>query len=159
MPRRSFMMYPDNPQNGGIDNDIIDVASSFDFNFNFNLKFSIFYKFIVFIWNMILNMLSFILLLISMLYSIFGYYIMWISLHYAAVHLYPNYCAPFTVIGFILSPFMVSAPHCVAMRWLVVEGSNVIVTMWVAIGAYVIQTILRRPAPAPAPVPVPVHAQ
>ncbi len=154
MPRRSFMMYPDNAQNGGVDNDINDIASLFDFN----LKSSIFYRIIAFIWNMILNIISFIVLLISILYSMFGYYIMWISLHYVAVHLYPTYCAPLTVMGFILSPFMVSAPHCVAMRWLVVEGSNVIVTMWVAIGAYAIQRILRRPAPVPPPVPVPVPA-
>jgi len=47
-------------------------------------------------------------------------------------------------MGFILSPFMVSAPHCIAMRWLATEGSNVIVTMWVAVGAYAIQRMLRR---------------
>ena len=75
----------------------------------------------------------------------FGYYLMWITLHYLAVHMYPMYCAPLTIIGFILSTFMVSTPHCIAMRWLITEGSNVIVTMWLAIGAYVIQRMLRRP--------------
>lgn len=157
MPRRSFMMYPDNAQNGGVDNDINDIASLFDFNF----KSSIFYKFIAFIWNMILNVISLAVLLISILYSMFGYYIMWISLHYAAVHFYPTYCAPLTMMGFILSPFMVSAPHCIAMRWLIFEGSNVIVTMWVAVGAYAIQSMLRRPIqpPAPAPAPAPAPGQ
>jgi hypothetical protein len=31
------------------------------------------------------------------------------------------------------------------MRWLITEGSNVIVTMWFAIGAYAIQRMLMRP--------------
>ena len=79
------------------------------------------------------------------IFYIFGYYLMWITLHYLAVHMYPMYCAPLTIIGFILSTFMVTTPHCIAMRWLITEGSNVIVTMWLAIGAYVIQRMLRRP--------------
>ena len=103
MPRRSFMMYPNNQNNGGVDNDITEVASLFDFDF----KSSIFYKFIRFIWNMIIHVLSLTILLIDILYSMFGYYIMWISLHYAAIHFYPMYCAPLTVLGFILSTFMV----------------------------------------------------
>lgn len=143
------MMYPDNEENGGVDNDINDIASLFNF------KSFIFCKIIRFIWNMIMQVLSLTILLISVLYSMFGYYIMWISLHYAAVHIYPSYCAPLTLTGFILSPFMVSAPHCIAMRWLVVEGSNVIVTMWVAIGAYAIQKMLRTPTKSPPPTPIP----
>jgi hypothetical protein len=78
------------------------------------------------------------------LYSILGYYLMWILLHYCAAHLYPSYCVPFTMSGLLLSPFMSSAPHCIALRWLITEGSNVIVTMWVVFGTYAIQRILRR---------------
>jgi hypothetical protein len=78
------------------------------------------------------------------LYSILGYYIMWILLHYVAAHLYPTYCVPLTVMGFILSPFMASAPHCIAIRWLITEGSNVIVTMWVVLGTYAVERMLRR---------------
>ena len=140
MPRRSFMMYPVNAHNGGVDNDINDIASLLDFN----LKSSIFYRFIAFIWNIILNIISFIVLLISILYSMFGYYIMWISLHYVAVHLYPTYCAPLTVIGFILSPFMVSAPHCVAMRWIIYNGGNVINSMWLSIAVWFTTKIFNK---------------
>ncbi len=96
------------------------------------------------IWNQIKKIPSMIWWLITVIYSVFGYYLMWVGLHYLALHLYPMYCAPLSVLGFILSPFMVSAPHCVAMRWLIAEGSNVIVTMWVAVGAYAIQLMIRK---------------
>lgn len=156
MTRRYFMMYPDNNQRKSNRNDdIYDVAHSLDLNSTYILI-----RFIIGLWNTIKKIPSFILFLFAILYSLFGYYIMWISLHYAAVHMYPKYCAPLTFIGFVLSPFMVSAPHCIAMRWLIIEGSNVIVTMWVAIGAYAIQTLLKchhAPAPAQAPAPAPVH--
>ena len=81
---------------------------------------------------------------ITTLYSMTGYYIMWVLLHYFSAHLYTMYCVPFNVYGFILSPFMSSAPHCIALRWLITEGSNVIVTMWIVIGTYAIQCILRK---------------
>jgi hypothetical protein len=158
MTRRYFMMYPDNSQRkSNHDDDIYDVAHSLDFNSKYILI-----RFIIGLWNTIKKIPSFILFLFAVLYSLFGYYIMWISLHYAAVHMYPKYCAPLTFIGFVLSPFMVSAPHCIAMRWLIIEGSNVIVTMWVAIGAYAIQTLLKchnSPAQLPAQVPSQVPSQ
>ena len=157
MSRRSFMMYPVNNNAGNIGdniNDLFNVNDLFGFDIiRFNLL-TIFGVLLNGLWYIINKIISLIVFACAILYSLFGYYIMWISLHYLAVHLYPNYCAPFTVMGFILSPFMVSAPHCIAMRWLVVEGSNVIVTMWVAVGAYAIQTMLRRPIPVPAPAPV-----
>jgi len=107
--------------------------------------FSDFIGFIFYLLHLIKDAITILWWLLTILISLFGYYLMWITLHYAAVHFYPMYCAPFTITGFILSPFMVSAPHCVAMRWLITEGSKVIVTMWVSIGAYAIQHMLRRP--------------
>ena len=139
MPRRSFLMYDDNDNdnaNGdGVDLDILP---------NINC-YPILTRLASIFWEIMKKATSILWWLFTVIYSLFGYYLMWIALHYIAVHLYPTYCAPLTITGFILSPFMVSAPHCVAMRWLVIEGSNVIVTMWVAIGAYAIQQILRRP--------------
>lgn len=137
MPIKSFLRYP---------YDEIDDIIHLDFNLLPNIScYPILTKFTSILWYIIKNAASIVLSLLMIIYSLFGYYLMWIALHYAAVHLYPMYCAPLTISGFILSPFMVSAPHCVAMRWLVSEGSNVIVTMWVAIGAYAIQQMVRRP--------------
>ena len=140
MPRRSFFMYPDNNDDSGISEGIFDFGVIHNFN-----CYSILIGCIDLVWS-ILKIIPLVLwLLFTAIYSIFGYYLMWITLHYLAVHLYPIYCAPLTITGFILSPFMVSAPHCVAMRWLVTQGANVIITMWVAIGAYAIQLMLKRP--------------
>jgi hypothetical protein len=69
---------------------------------------------------------------------------MWIVLHYAAIHLYPDFCGPYTILGFLLSPFMISAPHCIAMRWIISEGSSIINAMWIAIGGVIINKIMRR---------------
>ena len=146
MPIRSFFMYPDNDDD---DHDHDDNAGEYDiYDSNLLPSFPYYYTFKVYmglIWIQIKRMLTILWSLFTIIYSMFGYYLMWITLHYLAVHLYPTYCAPLTIVGFILSPFMVSAPHCIAIRWLVTEGSNVIVTMWVAVGAYAIQRMLRRP--------------
>lgn len=140
MPRRSFFMYPDNDDDHGISEGI------FNFGVLQNLNcYSTLMRCIDLMWNAMDLITSILWLLFTVIYSMFGYYLMWITLHYSAIHLYPIYCAPLTITGFIFSPFMVSAPHCVAMRWLVNEGANVIITMWVAVGAYAIQLMLRRP--------------
>jgi len=140
MTRSSFFMYPDNSTNlrnnrNGENSGTLSITN----------MFSEFIGFIFYFLHLIKEAITILWWLLTILISLFGYYLMWITLHYAAVHFYPTYCAPFTISGFILSPFMVSAPHCVAMRWLITEGSNVIVTMWVSIGAYAIHHMLRRP--------------
>lgn len=140
MTRSSFFMYHDNSTNirnnrNGENSGTLSITN----------MFSEFTGFIFYLLHLIKEAILLLWWLLTILISLFGYYLMWITLHYAAVHFYPTYCAPFTVTGFILSPFMVSAPHCVAMRWLITEGSKVIVTMWVSIGAYAIHHMLRRP--------------
>jgi hypothetical protein len=115
------------------------------FDIDFSPKWDSWYGGLLsFIIQIIKKMLELLLLLIITLYSFVGYYIMWIVLQYTAAHLYPMYCMPISISGFLLSPFMVSAPHCVAMRWMITEGSNIIITMWVTIGAYAIQRMIRR---------------
>ena len=140
MTRRSFFMHPDNSTNNRINNNGENSDTLSIIN-----MFSGLIGFIFYLCHLIKDAITILWWLLTILISLFGYYLMWITLHYAAVHFYPMYCAPFTITGFILSPFMVSAPHCVAMRWLITEGSKVIVTMWVSIGAYAIQHMLRRP--------------
>jgi hypothetical protein len=137
MARGSFFMYPDNDDEYENDN---EYTISPIFN-----CCSILCNLFIIVWDQLTRILSILWWFFTCIYSMFGYYLIWVTLHYLAVHLYPTYCAPLTMVGFILSPFMVSAPHCMAMRWLINEGSNVIVTMWVAIGAYAIQRMLRRP--------------
>ena len=140
MTRRSFFMHPDNSTNNRSNNNGENSDTLLIIN-----MFSGLIGFIFYLCRLIKDAISILWWLLTIIVSLFGYYLMWITLHYAAVHLYPTYCAPFTVTGFVLSPFMVAAPHCVAMRWLITEGSKVIVTMWVSIGAYAVHHMLRRP--------------
>ena len=127
MPKSSFFMYPRN-----------DDEYGFSWGLDFEWKWDSWYgSLLKWLYDITIS-------IFAKLYSILGYYIMWILLHYVAAHLYPTYCVPLTVMGFILSPFMASAPHCIAIRWLITEGSNVIVTMWVVLGTYAVERMLRR---------------
>ena len=71
-----------------------------------------------------------------------GIYVVWIVLHYVCSHLYVSWCTPLTVVGFLLSPFVVPAPHCQAFRWVIVNGSNSITTMWFAVGTWIAKKII-----------------
>ena len=143
MTRTSFFMYPDNSTNNSNTGNTGNGTNSG--RLLITNMFLEFIGFVFYLCCLIKDAISILWWLLTIIISLFGYYLMWITLHYAAVHLYPMYCAPFTITGFVLSPFMVAAPHCVAMRWLISEGSKVIVTMWVSIGAYAIHHMLRRP--------------
>jgi hypothetical protein len=71
-----------------------------------------------------------------------GIYIVWILLHYICSHLYVSWCAPLTIIGFILSPFVALAPHCQAFRWVILNGSNSITAMWFTFGTWIAKKIV-----------------
>jgi hypothetical protein len=71
-----------------------------------------------------------------------GIYILWIIIHYISSHLYVSWCTPLTLIGFILSPFVVPAPHCQAFRWVIVNGSNHITAMWFTFGTWISKKIV-----------------
>jgi hypothetical protein len=134
MPRRSFFMYPVNNLDDQNDEDDFLALWSFDVFDN------MFVNFLAWCWTQLKRLWP----VLSWLYSASGYYIMWIILHYAAIYLYPEFCAPYTILGFIISPFMVSAPHCIAMRWIISEGSSIIMAMWIAIGGVIINKVMRR---------------
>jgi len=134
MPRSLFFMYPLNNQNDS-DNEN-EVLRPWTFNIFDNR----FVNFLGWTWSKLKQLWP----VLSWLYSFCGYYIMWILLHYAAIHLYPEFCAPYTILGFILSPFMVSAPHCIAMRWIISEGSSIITAMWIAVAGVLVNKIMRK---------------
>jgi hypothetical protein len=79
---------------------------------------------------------------VTMFIELCGIYLMWIILHYLSAHLYVAWCTPMTIIGFLLSPFVVPAPHCQAFRWVIVNGSNHITTMWFTFGTWVAKKIV-----------------
>jgi len=69
-------------------------------------------------------------------------YLLWIVLHYVAAHLYARYCTPLTIMGFIISPFIITAPHCKGLRWVLYNGATMIETMWVVFGTWLCSKII-----------------
>ena len=57
----------------------------------------------------------------------------WIVLHYVATHIYVHACVPATLYGFALSPFLATAPHCQALRWVIYEGGNNLNMIWLTL--------------------------
>ncbi len=81
--------------------------------------------------------------LIKIVFGVGGIYLLWICLHYFASHLYVKFCVPTTIVGFLLSPFMVATPHCQGLRWIVYNAANMINNMWVIFGTWICSTLLN----------------
>jgi hypothetical protein len=75
------------------------------------------------------------------LFKVSGVYMLWICLHYFSAHLYIKFCVPNTVTGFIMSPFMISTPHCQGLRWVIYNAANTINQMWILIGGWIYSMI------------------
>lgn len=75
------------------------------------------------------------------LFKVSGIYLLWICLHYFSSHLYIKFCVPNTLLGFIMSPFMIMTPHCQGLRWIVYNAANIINHMWILIGAWIYSMI------------------
>ena len=65
----------------------------------------------------------------------------WILAHHLASHLYTKFCTPNTFIGFLTAPLMVNTPQCAGLRWVVIQGSSSISTMWTMAGVLVIKNV------------------
>ena len=75
----------------------------------------------------------------NMFISMFGIYFLWIISHYICSHLYIHVCVPATIFGFISSPFVATAPHCQALRWVIYQGGNSIIAMWFVTVTWVVR--------------------
>lgn len=78
---------------------------------------------------------------ILMMLKISGIYLLWICLHYFSAHLYVKFCVPNTIIGFLMSPFMIATPHCQGLRWIVYNAAGIINNMWILVGAWIYSII------------------
>jgi len=107
-----------------IELDKISKSKIFDNFYNYSNKF-----------------VSYILKTSVFLFKISGIYMLWICLHYFSAHLYIKFCVPNSIIGFIMSPFMISTPHCQGLRWIVYNAANIINHMWILIGAWIYSVI------------------
>ena len=93
------------------------------------------------LYNFLIDCCLFILRSTIFLFKISGIYLLWIFLHYFSAHLYIKFCVPNTIYGFIMSPFMISTPHCQGLRWIVYNAANIINNMWILIGAWIYSII------------------
>ena len=69
-------------------------------------------------------------------------YLLWIAIHYLSSHFYVQLCTPSTLSGFLMSPFLVSSPHCKALQWTMNRGTDVIENMWVVFGLWLSSYLL-----------------
>jgi len=75
-------------------------------------------------------------------YSATSIYFFWILMHYFSAQLYVYYCTPQGFYGFFISPFLVAAPHCRALRWIIHSGGNMVDNMWIILGTWLCSKML-----------------
>jgi hypothetical protein len=93
---------------------------------------------------MIQNLISIIIKSIKMTFEICGIYIFWILLHFISANLYSHYCANISFFGLLISAFQAPAPHCVALRWAITTGGNIINQMWIVLGTWICGKIFNN---------------
>ena len=69
---------------------------------------------------------------------------LWILLHFVTPHLYVYFCTPATIMGFAMSPFIATTPHCIALRWSIYNSGSVITSMWMLVGTWCIRKMLNQ---------------
>jgi len=79
---------------------------------------------------------------IQYVYSASSIYLFWMMLHYFSAQLYVYYCAPRGLYGFLISPFLVAAPHCRAIRWIIHNGGNMVDNMWLILGTWLCSKVI-----------------
>lgn len=92
-------------------------------------------------YNLSVTIVKFLLKTFLVLLKASGIYLLWICLHYFSAHLYIKFCVPDTIIGFLMSPFMIATPHCQGLRWIVYNAAGIINNMWILIGAWIYSII------------------
>jgi hypothetical protein len=93
------------------------------------------------IYNFLITMYKFFIKSLLVILKASGIYLLWICLHYFSAHLYIKFCVPDTIIGFLMSPFMIATPHCQGLRWIVYNAAGIINNMWLLIGTWIYSII------------------
>jgi len=69
-------------------------------------------------------------------------YFAWVSLSYFSIHAHAHFCAEWSIMGFFTHSFVVSSPHCNALKWLINEGSSAISRLFALFAMYVVSKLL-----------------
>ena len=62
----------------------------------------------------------------------------WSIAHSASVYAYAHFCSPLTPLGFLVTPFLIGSPHCVALRWMINNGALGVSSGWVSFGVLLV---------------------
>jgi len=73
-----------------------------------------------------------------------GIYVFWMVVHFLSANLYAQYCTHFSTTGAFMSLLQVSSPHCIAFRWGISTGGNVITQMWCILGVWISGKIFKN---------------
>ena len=92
-------------------------------------------------YKILIKSFTFLFKTLVVLLKVSGIYLLWICLHYFSAHLYIKFCVPDTIIGFLMSPFMIATPHCQGLRWIVYNAAGIINNMWILIGTWIYSLI------------------
>jgi len=95
------------------------------------------------IYNYLFIILDFIKWNLNQLWNVGKIYIIWILVYYIASQLYFIYCVPLTVMGFMTAPILVTSPYCMAFRWCITHGAEVITSMWLILGTWLISLLVH----------------
>ena len=75
--------------------------------------------------------------------KVIGIYFTWVCLHYFASHIYSEICVPFTLYGFLISPFLTLSPHCQALRWVIYNSASFINNAWIFVGTWACSSLIK----------------
>ena len=70
--------------------------------------------------------------------SLTSLYVTIVIIHYYSAHAYTWYCTPQGWYGFFVSPFIITTPHCRALRWSIQQFSTNIESMWTILGMWIV---------------------
>ena len=90
------------------------------------------------------NMVDKIKYYLMIVYNATIIYFIWIFIHYISIYLYQRFCTPYTIIGILLSPLLISSPHCKALRWAIYTGANTLDSMWALFGIWISSKLITR---------------
>lgn len=82
---------------------------------------------------------------------------LWSVVNYIAPQLYVLWCVPRTIIGFLMSPFAIAMPQCVALRWAIAASADTIKTIFVLIGTWIVSSFFTNNYSMSATAPEHVH--
>jgi hypothetical protein len=67
-----------------------------------------------------------------------------ILVHYLGANLYTQFCTSQTLKGLLMSPFLVPAPHCQGLRWVVYNGAMRMNATWLLLGSHVVEFLSSK---------------